>query len=358
MLKTILDKYLVIIKKTLPEKICQPSVGLDIGSDSCKAVQMVLRGNSYEILNYAIEPVVTGDTLTATKKILDKFYLQTKSITSSVSGKGTLIRYIEMPKMPIEDLRNSIGIEADKHFPFAKDQIYTDCFIIDSPSKSNVMSVLLAAAKKEIIEKRMKLLAQLDMRTDFIGIDSMAIANVFNVINQRMEQPEAQMEKAKGNVIAILDIGHTISSLIILKNSVPYFTRDIFMGGHDLNKRISNTLAVDMGKASALKCDPKDNLNEVRAACDSVLMNLSSELRLSFDYFVTEKNIPITKLYLTGGTSNFTGMSDFFAKNFDIPVEHWNPLDFFNLAPHLDKEELNAKMSQLGVALGLALYRA
>ena len=70
---------------------------------------------------------------------------------------------------------------------------------------------------------------------------------------------------------------------------------------------------------------------KVLDACESVVINLVSELRLSFDYFMTEKNISITHLLLSGGTSKLEGMDDIILKNLDIKVSRWNPFSWLTL---------------------------
>ncbi len=86
-------------------------------------------------------------------------------------------------------------------------------------------------------------------------------------------------------------------------------------------------------------------------------MNLSSEARLSFDYFATENSVAIGKLFLTGGSAMLRGIEEFFAKNLEIPVEKWNSLNHLKIASHISKEELGKNINRLDVALGLAFYQ-
>src|SRR3989338_4003864 len=242
-MKNFVAVYLEKVKHLLPEKTLQPSAGLDIGMDSCKLITLTGQENSLEALDVLVEPVSNGDFAGSIKKLLDRATAVVKNPSVSVSGKGTLIRYLDMPRMPLADLKKSIELEADKHFPFPKDQIYMDCFILDTQAKDNKMPVLVAAAKKDIIDQRMRLLTELGLQPDFITINAIAIANVFNVL-----QKDSKNEKdpgTKANAFAVLDIGSSISSLIILKDNIPRFTRDIFIGGRDFNNRIANILNVN-----------------------------------------------------------------------------------------------------------------
>ncbi len=346
--KKLLEQYLSLVKKLLPEREGTFSTGIDIGFHSCKMVEISKAGNTFQLNSFAIEPVLNGNMAEAVKAVLTKVRKNTRSPYTSVFGKGTLIRCVTMPRLPIDDLRKSLAIEADKYFPFAQDQIYTDCYILDESGKDKKIPVLVAASKKEIIDARIKLLTDLGLQVDFITLNPIAIANVLYALGGSTP--------ASSEVVAILDMGETVSNLTILVGRLPRFTRDIFLGGQDLNKRISNALGINVQDAEQLKRQPQDKLTDVLNACDSSLTNLISEMRLSFDYFTTESNQPISKLLLTGGSSMLEGMRDFLAKNLDIPVEHLDPLSTFQVSEEISQEELKKSAMRLSVALGLALY--
>ena len=344
-----LDRCLPIIKKFIPEKSVSPSVGLDIGIGSCKLVELMKSSNSYELLTWTVEPM-KGDVPGTIKKVLTHLKVPTKSLFTAVFGKGTLIRYIDMPRMSLEELRQSFLVEADKYFPFPKDQLYMDCYILDPTGSDKKMSVLVAVAKKEIIDERIKLLSDLGLQTNFIGINSVALANAFNVLNVAQQSDSS-------SVIAILDLGDAVSHLMILINHLPRFNRDIFVGGRHLTQEISSALGVNLQEAEALKCKPGNRAIEVLNACESNLMNLVSNLKLSFDYFITEKNTQISKLLLTGGAASLEGLDGFLAKNLEMTVEKWDPIPSLKIPSSIAMEELKKNAGKLGVALGLALYQ-
>ncbi|MFA5089261.1 MAG: type IV pilus assembly protein PilM [Candidatus Omnitrophota bacterium] len=354
-----LDKYLSGIKKLLPEKSSESSVGLDIGVDSCKMVEIVKSGNSFELINWAIEPIVNNDKKAVIKRIMSKLKNPSRAPFTGVFGKGTLIRYIDMPKMSIEDLRKSLSFESDKYFPFAKDQIYTDCYIQGTNERENKVSVLVAAAKKEIIDERVRLLIDLGLQSEFIGVNPIALANVFHSLGHC---DQSQKEAVTGKVdpsaaLAVLDMGETVSNLMILQNNMPRFTRDIYIGGKELSQRISNALGVSLEEAERIKRNPAGKKEEILNTSESSLLNLIAEIRLSFDYFTTEHNCHITKMFLTGGSSMLEGIIEFFNKNLEITAEKWDPLACLKLSSAVPLSAVKNDAGRLGVALGLALYQ-
>lgn len=351
------NSYLSFVKKMVPKEDLAPSVGLDIGVSSCKLVEISKKGNSYELVNWAIEPIRGTDVAGSVRAVLAKASRPPKAPYTAIFGKGTLIRCVSMPRMPLDEVRKSMHIEADKYFPFAKDQIYTDCYILDKEGQDKKMSVLLAAAKKELIEARIKLLTDMGLHADWISLNPVAVGNVFYAGNAGVADTGTSVKDADQAAVAVLDIGETVSSLTVILGRLPRFSRDIFIGGHDLTKRVMHAFNLNAKEAEQLKFDPKDKLSEVVNACDASLLNLITEMRLSFDYFTTENNMHINKLYLSGGTSLLDGIVDYFAKNIDIPVEKWSPLSGVSVPGNLQNDEFKKNASRLGVALGLALYQ-
>jgi type IV pilus assembly protein PilM len=350
----LLEQYFSTIKKFLPSEQKTSAVGLDIGTGECKHVELAKSENTYELVSWAIEPINNGDTNAAITQALSHLTVPCKSLYTSVFGKGTLIRYIDMPQMSIDDLKSSFDIEADKYFPFAQDQIYTDCYILDLRAKEKMMSVMAAATKKELVDRRVKLLNDVGASPEFIGLNPIALANVLNVMGLGDDGNENGKEDF---TIALLDMGESVSSLTILVNQLPRFTRDIFVGGQDFTKSISTGLNIDFQEADKLKCDPQERLEEVISACDTAIMNMTQELRLSMDYFATEKNHEIDLLLLTGGASMLEGIAESFEKSLEVNVKQWDPVAALKIAPESSLDEMGKKSLKLGVALGLALYQ-
>lgn len=343
------DKYFGAVRKLMPSKAAGSSVGLDIGAGDCKLVEIEKKGDSYELINCAIESVENGDIKKTLTSLLGKLKNPCKALYTSLSGKGTLIRFIELPRMNLEDLRNSFDIESDKYFPFTKDQIYTDCYILDAQGKDKKMAVMAAASKRDLVKERIELLNKLSLPSDFVGINAVALANAVHVLG-------TGQDKKDKDAFALLDLGESVSNVTIFKDNVPLFTRDILQGGRDLTKRISNAFSVSFEEAEKLKRDPGDKKASVLTVCETAILGIVNDLRLSFDYFTTEKNSEVKRMLLTGGASMLDGISDLFEKNLEISVAPWNALDFVKVADSVDKEITGVKGLKLGVAVGLALY--
>jgi type IV pilus assembly protein PilM len=344
--KKLFDQYLSLVNRLVPKPAAHPVIGIDIGSSTIKAVELGQAAGALEIRQWAIEPLAGHDTKSALKKIGERLHMKNQLLACSVSGKGTLIRYVDLPRMPLEDLRKSYIFDLDKYFPFDPKSIYTDCAILDPDGKDKKMLVVMAAVKKEMVDERLRLFKEDGFELSRVTISSIAAANAFG----RFGPQAASAAGAK----ALLEIGASASCLLLFKDSSLRFARDIFTGGQELTKKIANALDIDLPQAEAIKHQPGEKLAQVLEACDMPLNNLISEIRVSMDYFMTERNIKVDELFLVGGGSLLKGIEGIFEKNLGVPVKLWDPLSGVRLAPAVSGD-IQTYAAQFGVALGLGI---
>ena len=347
----LLEKYFSFIQKFLPKQSedVYTSVGLDVGASTCRFVELAQTPEGFSVVGWGEQSTKASDVVGSVRDLIAQMEVPSDNIFTSVQGKGTLIRYISMPKMSADEARESFAIESEKYFPFSQEQIFTDCFVVDENAGDDTIGIMAAASKKEIVNERIDMFNELDIKPDYIGINSVALANAVSVLGTGYEISDDA-------AIGILDMGDTISSLTILHKNVPQFSRDIYVGGHELTKRIGNSFGVEYNEAVALKIEPGDRLEDIKNACESPLSNIMQEIRLSFDYFQSEKNVEVTHLIVTGGSAKLEGLMEMFRQNLEIEVNLWDPSKLLNVADNVNKEDFEKNIATMGVAIGLALY--
>ncbi|MDE2027121.1 MAG: type IV pilus assembly protein PilM [Candidatus Omnitrophica bacterium] len=344
--KKLFEQYLQFVNRIIPKPPVLPVIGIDIGTTAVKAVELGPAAEGLQVRHWAVEPLAGGDLKSALKKLSERLHFTNQVLVSSVFGKGTLMRFVDLPRMSLEDLKKSYIYELDKYFPFDPKTIYTDCAILDPEGKDKKMQVLLAAVKKEMVDERLKLFKEAGLELNRVMLNPVAAANAFSRLG-----PAAG---AAGKAKALLDIGGSASSLMILKEGSLRFTRDIFIGSQQLTQKIAGAFNVDAAAAEALKRDPGDKLAQIMEACDVPVNNLIGEVRLSIDYFTTERHAQVDEIFLIGGGSSLKGFEGVFEKGLGMPVKIWQPLGSLRVDPALGGD-IQTHAVQLGVAVGLGL---
>ncbi|MGA2775873.1 MAG: type IV pilus assembly protein PilM [Candidatus Omnitrophota bacterium] len=332
-----------LFKATKKERI---SAGLDIGSSAIKAVKLKFFSESVELTGFSCEPSEI-DPVGALKKIRENLGLDTVNI--SVSGPATVIRYVSFPKMSEAELHQALKFEAQKHIPFPVSDVNLSGFILKDDFPDNKMLVLLAAAKKDIISQRIKTVTDAGFKVLVADIDALALINVFN-FNYPQSSP------AEPKAVALLNIGASISNLSILEDGSPRLSRDMHFGGNNFTQKIADIFAIDFKAAELLKLKPDNSgANKVSAAIDSVLTNLATEIRTSFDFHESQSASSVAKILLSGGAAQFGALREMLSNILGMDIEVWDPLKKINISPRLDLERLKGISGQLTVALGLGL---
>jgi type IV pilus assembly protein PilM len=322
------------------------SVGLDIGAYSIKLAKIKFTKDTLELCDFDLQ-LIGPDLGACLAKIKEDKAIDSVSI--SVCGPSTLIRYVNFPRMNEQELRQALRFEAQKHIPFPPDEVNLDGYILKEDLPENKMLVLIAAVKKDFLNTRFKIIQEAGLKVDIVDIDSLALTNAFNFNYPSLDNPQ-------NKVVALLNIGATISSLNILENGIPRLSRDITIAGNNFTQRIADLLSIDFNAAESLKLNPNsEKAKSVLTAVESVLANLADGLRTSFDYYESQSTTSVAKIFLSGAGSLFIGIKDMLASLLGIEVEYWEPLKKINIASSIDMDKLKALSAQIAVAIGLAL---
>ena len=345
------DSYFKFIKKMIPSRVQGTVVGLEFGLSACKVVELAKKGDGFEVVRWMVEPVDGADEKGMLGRLASALGAAAKSrlIVASVGGKGTLIRYVDMPQMSKADLQRAFMIEADKYFPFPKDSVYTDCQILETVENGRKMMVLVAAVKKDLVDSRLKQLKDSGLEVEAVSLHPAAVASVFAAF------PPAGSSANNFKACAIIDIGEGVTDLMIMAGGLPRFNRDIFIGTQDVYKRVANLAGVSPEEARGLVAPEVTPPEAILAGIGLVIGGLVAEVRLSFDYFTTEKNLAVSQIFIVGDGAALPGVLKAFTDGFDIPVGKWDPLEKISLAPDVDKARFLAAAPGLVTAFGSAL---
>lgn len=359
-------RYFSFVKKYLPSHIQKVSLGLDIDSRFCRAVKLLRTTDGFKVAGWVIEPIGGADPGPCVKKILQEMNFSAGDVYTAVSGQGTLIRLIKMPQMPIEQIRESLALEADKYFPFPAAEIYIDCQIIeDKEGKDKKVPVLIAAAKKSIVNDRLNFLSSLSIQAETIGLNASAIANAVEKFHQKKE-PALQ----KKEVFAILDMGEARTTLVIFRDNTARFTREITIGGKDYIIPSLEPAGSNLPKGQEQRPSLNDRFDGNFDFQKETMKNLASEIHLSLDYFNSEdlsqlkassgdispEDVSrVSKIFAVGDNANCKEALEFISQELEIPIDLWSPFGGLEFQDDAAKKEFLKHIHRLSIALGLAV---
>jgi type IV pilus assembly protein PilM len=341
-------------KKNLLENIFFANsmpLGLDIGSFSVKMAQVKTSSFSKKMsLSFSLAPV-RGDksrekVIEAIKEAYRNLGADTKKVNISIYGQNIVMRYVVLPSMTKEDLHKSLEFELEKYIPYKKEDAVIEYYKLANLSDSKMIVLLVAALRRSVID-RVNLVKEAGLEPQSVNVDALVLSETIKTFPTR----------TKG-VVALLDVGHRFSKLVVMENDVPYFSRDVITGEYNIMQAISNKLGVTYDNAKELGCNPGDKLDEITKAITYELNSLVDELSLSFEYCDRNLEKKVTRLFLTGGGSKVKILSEYLKKIPNLKIEFLDPVQNFKISSSIRAEDaalLKEYSSLLSVAVGLAL---
>lgn len=340
-------------------------VGVDIGSSAIKVCQLKdVRGKRTLVKfgYHALPPqtIVDGHVMNqgAIVEGLNKLFADNKikrrDVALSVSGHSVIIKRITLPMMTNAELAEQIGWEAEQQIPFDIKDVQIDYEVLRRRPEQGQMDVLLVAAKKDELGDTAQIAREAKLKPVVIDVDAFTMQNVFEV-NYGLP--------AEGT-IALINVGATLTTINILSNGIPAFTRDIANGGNGITAEIQKQLGISYEEAELYKTGgpggPQTGAvvpTEVPRIIRQVIEGLAGEIQRSLDFYLaTSGEREIQRVYLAGGTSNVAELAQAIQRRAHTQVEQLNPFKEIAVDPkEVDTDLLRQRAAQATVAMGLAL---
>ena len=302
------------------------SVGLDIGSGLIK-VAVVDHGNAApELVKVAItklpsDAIVEGEVMDpgivadAIRACLDAAGSHSRHVITAVGGRDVIIKKIQTERVKDKQARELMRWEAEQHVPDVE-SVELDFQILDGDKTSDQMSVLLVAAKRDLIDSKLRVLAEAGVSPTVVDVDAFALHNAFEV-----NYPEAML-----GLVALVNVGHEVTNVNIMDGGVPLITRELPLG----TRRFSEDLQRQHG-ITAKDADQMIRGFDRSANLDSVLQVRSEEIAVGIErgaaFLSTSKTVAqVRAVYLCGGGSRTPGLVELLGTRLGVPVQHANPL--------------------------------
>ena len=164
-----------------------------------------------------------------------------KKVSTSVSGRDVIVKKISMDRMKEQEAREVIRWEAEQHVPFDMENVNLDFEILDPEGDGLEMSVLLVAAKRDLLDARTALLQDAGLEPVRIDVDAFAVQNAF----EANYTPEAQ------GVYALVNVGHEATNVSLVADRTPILTRDLTIGANRFLEDLQKNLGLSYDDASA-----------------------------------------------------------------------------------------------------------
>lgn len=334
-------------------------IGLDIGSNALKVAELKQSRGRYQlktigesflppesIVNKVITKPETVSEYIA--NLIRDLGIKSKNVAISVSGHSVIIKKVTLPAMSNDELAESIPWELEQYLPQSIEDVNYDYQILPGETPEGNMDVLIVAAKKDITNEYVNIVSDVGLRPVIVDVDVFALENMY----------EINYDASEG-LIALVNVGASVTNINILKDGVSVFTRDISTGGNQYTEWLMKELDVDFVEAEQMKFNvggDESPLELERVTSDYIDL-ISGEIKRTLDFFVSNFwKDRLTRIVLGGGSSKVPGLSDVLKDITDTDVEIVNPFRNIEVSDtDFDPTYIHDISPKMSVAVGLAM---
>jgi len=304
------------------------TVGLDIGSGMIKAVVIDHSSGTPELVKVVITPlndtaIVEGEVMDhgivadAIRQTVEATGVKTKQIVAAVGGRDVIVKKITIERVKEAQARELMRWEAEQHVPFDMDSVELDFQVLDPDGDGLDMSVLLVAAKRELVEAKRALLHDAGAPPAVIDVDAFALQNAFE-----LNHPDAMV-----GTVALLNIGHEATNLNILDDGVPILTRDLGVGTRRFREDLQREHGIGTdGAEELLRSFDRSLMLDGTIGLRGEEIALGMERAATFLATSTRTFGQIRAVYACGGGSRVPGLLAWLSDRLRIPVQPANAL--------------------------------
>src|SRR5215471_6887614 len=303
------------------------TVGLDIGSGLVKVAVVDHSKREPVLVKAAVAPlladaIVEGEVMDpgivaeAVQTALSAAGVKSKHVVTAVGGRDVIIKKIQIERVKEQQARELMRWEAEQHVPFDMESVELDFQILDPEAEGLEMNVLLVAAKRELIESKVRVLTDAGLAPAAVDIEAFALHNAF----------ELNHPTAMSGVVGLLNIGHDVTNINILDEGVPLLTRDLTVGTRRIREDLQRErgLSADAAQQLIQGFDRSPHL-------DAVLETRGEEIAVGVERaaaFLAQNSRSgnMRALYTCGGGSRIPGLNDMLSTRLRLKVAQANPL--------------------------------
>lgn len=307
----------------------QKVIGLDIGSYSIKAIEIVNTFKSYEITNFyeTIIPPLREAPLelviaTCMEQLFSEHQIEADRIITAMPGQFISSRVLSFNYNDVRKIRSAIMLDLEERVPFNMEDMIVDHQILGTIDGQTL--ALAVMTRKVFLRNFLDLLARIKIDPKLVDVDSLAFYNLASHMGIQEE-----------NCYAMVDVGHEKTAICIMQAGVLRMFRSINLGGRYITDFMARDLGVSFSEAQRIKhrvsrvfCNSYSgedlSQQDIKVAERMTLATnaIVKELGRTFYAFKSWEKRPLSKIYLTGGTSRLQYFAEFLSEQLDVPVEH------------------------------------
>jgi Tfp pilus assembly PilM family ATPase len=176
-----------------------------------KALALPVQGESHEQIEARLKKACATEGLAAREVLLaNPTHLST-------------IRLFSLPSTDPKEIRDIVELQAEKHTPYAKDEILTDFSVLEQ-ERGGYSRVLLVIAHQDVITRPVRLVESCGWLLERVGCELEGLIGWFHAARR------AAGGKPSAGLSLVVDVDESTTTLVMVQRGQPQFHRSLAMG--------------------------------------------------------------------------------------------------------------------------------
>ena len=342
------------------------TIGVDIDAAFASLLELSLRGDRFHVESYIHENIFqeenhtemdkdTGDTINSAalgaslEKLVNKGRIFSKKAISAVPVSSVITKQLLLDaSLNDDEMESQVVLEAEQVIPYPIEEVALDFEVIGKNSQnSNKVDVQLVACRKKTVDNQENVLLLAGFQPQAIDIVSNAMERAYKLV-----EPQLKLSDKTNNIIALVDIGDTATTLNILKDSRSIYVRSHFFGTRQLLEFASREMQCT--HQEALQSCTQGSLDKdiISAFCRQGVTQVNRML----EQFYSIEHIPrINHIQVSGSLPVMDHFYSQLSEQTDIPCSLADPFINMTFSSSVNEAELRKAAPTFFIACGLAM---
>jgi type IV pilus assembly protein PilM len=342
----------------------KPLLGIDISSSVVKLLELSKKGSKYSVEAYSVEPLPanavvesrienTEEVAGAIKRAIKRSGTKAKEAAVAVSANSAITKTVSFPAdLSEREMEEQIALEAENYIPYPLEEVRLD-FEILGPSAADpeAVDVLLAASRRENVDARTSVIESAGLKPKLVDVEAYTMENAYELIAQQMPN------HGQGLVVAVADVGATVTTLHVLVDGKIVFTREQTFGGRMLTEDIERHYGMSYQEAGRAKKEnnlPEDYGPKVLEPFKRSMVTTVTRA-LQFFFSASAQYQSIDHIILLGGCASIKGVDAMIEEETGTSTSVANPFADMVLGSKVKIQALSNDAPSMMIACGLAM---
>lgn len=337
-------------------------VGIDIGTDSVKVVQLRREREQAVLETYGElkasryfekESAAAMGSFAAHRDqnivsllsdVLKESNVTSRRAIFSIPAASSFITVINFPLIRADEIASAIPFEAKRYIPIPTNEVNLDWQVIEQDESERRIAVLLAAVPHDVVAKYQRIADAMHLDLEAVEIESFSLVRSLLATDR--------------STTALVHWGAAVTTVSIVDQRIIRLNHNLSHGSWEITTALARSLGVSEERAEALKKEvglsekpeEREIASVIAPIVDSTLADVERVI-ISYNRAAKRK---VEKIVLAGGGVSLNGLVSHIARHFGLETIIGNPFQR-TVFPEFLHPVLRDVAPNFGVAVGLAL---